>query len=300
MGMDPRALEAAVVAAWDFSDLAASREIMARATETAETDLAERLVWLTQVARADGLLGDVEGARDSLTKVERLVDGVPAGDGRHHVRARLAIERGRLLNTGGDPSAATPHFAVALEEARLARLDGLAVDALHMRAISVGHVDGTDASRAWNEQAMDLAESSPDPAAQRWRGSLLNNMGWDHHDAGRYAEALGCFERALAVRRSEDDAGATLVAGWAVARALRSLGRYDEALARQQGLAATSAGAEDGFVHEEVGECLLALGRHKEAAAAFSRAHELLSGDPWLVEHEPERLARIASLAGAQ
>lgn len=54
-------------------------------------------------------------------------------------------------------------------------------------------------------------------------------------------------------------------------------------------------------MREELGECLLALGRPAEARPHFSRphfsrAHELLSQDLWLREHEPERLTRLATL----
>jgi len=72
---------------------------------------------------------------------------------------------------------------------------------------------------------------------------------------------------------------------------LRALGRYEEALKLQQSL------KSDGYVHEEIGECLLALKRDKEAAVEFARAHELLSKDWWLAANEPARLARIKKLS---
>jgi tetratricopeptide (TPR) repeat protein len=287
-----------LVSAWDFADPAATRTTMRTRAEAA-AEPAERLVWLTQVARASGLLGDTEEATQTLTAVDRAVDNLPAGDRRRHVMARSAIERGRVLNTGGDPAAAEPYFTLAAQHARECGLDGLTVDALHMTAIVAGRLNGPEESRVWNARALDLAESSPDPAARRWRASLLNNLGWDRHEAGHFKEALGYFERALVIRRSEQDPSATHVAEWSVARAMRSLGRYDEALARQERLTATPAGADDGYVHEEIGECLLALRREREAAAAFARALALLGLDTWLVEHEPERLARLARLAGS-
>ena len=84
-----------------------------------------------------------------------------------------------------------------------------------------------------------------------------------------------------------------------MARCCRSLGRVDEALAAQQALAAehAAAGSEDGYVEEELGECLLRLGRPAEARPHFWQAHKLLSQDAWLVEAEPERLARIKQLS---
>ncbi len=50
---------------------------------------------------------------------------------------------------------------------------------------------------------------------------------------------------------------------------------------------------EDGYVSEELGECLLALGRSAEARAHFQRAYARLSQDIWLAANEPARLARL-------
>ena len=66
--------------------------------------------------------------------------------------------------------------------------------------------------------------------------------------------------------------------------------RYAEALEIQQTLAVESAvGADDGFVHEERGECLLALGPARRGGTVPSPArYELLSNDDWLAENEPD------------
>jgi hypothetical protein len=83
-----------------------------------------------------------------------------------------------------------------------------------------------------------------------------------------------------------------------VARALRSLDRVEEALSKQLMLKTEleSAGENDGFVFEEIAECLLALKRLDEARPHFSKAYELLAEDMFLVEREPERLARLKKL----
>ena len=75
-------------------------------------------------------------------------------------------------------------------------------------------------------------------------------------------------------------------------RGLRSLNRFDEALAIQQQL----EGAGDGYVEEEIGECLLALGRVDEAKPYFARAYTRLTQDDYLVKHEGARLERLRSL----
>ena len=59
---------------------------------------------------------------------------------------------------------------------------------------------------------------------------------------------------------------------------------------------AMAEGIPDGYNHEEIGECLLALGRPDEARPHFARAYEILSKDAWLADGEPERLKRLAEL----
>src|SRR6187431_1240411 len=68
--------------------------------------------------------------------------------------------------------------------------------------------------------------------------------------------ALAFFEDAIAFRKEQGKADEIRVAEWCFARALRSMGRLEEALAIQRRL--ESEGTEDGFVAEELGE-LLAL-----------------------------------------
>jgi hypothetical protein len=59
------------------------------------------------------------------------------------------------------------------------------------------------------------------------------------------------------------------------------------------------AGTSDGYVREEIGECLLALGREAEARPHFARAWSLLSRNPWLAASEPARLERLRTLGSA-
>ena len=88
------------------------------------------------------------------------------------------------------------------------------------------------------------------------------------------------------------------IAKWSVARTLRSLDRVEEALTIQQELLEEwqRAGESSGYVHEELGECLLELKRGAEAAPHFASAHELLSEDAWLRENQSERLERLREL----
>jgi len=87
------------------------------------------------------------------------------------------------------------------------------------------------------------------------------------------------------------------VASWAVARELRSLARFGEALAIQ--LQLVEQGPPDGCVQEELAELYLATGRADEARRHAGEAVELLGSDSWFTEYESgrwERLRRIAQL----
>lgn len=272
---------------WDFDDPAESEARFRRwlSDPAPDADASARCEAETQLARAQGLRRHFAEAHATLDVVEARLSGLS-----ERAQTRYRLERGRVFNSAGAPDQAQPLFLAAWEQARTAGEDALAVDAAHMLAI----VTSGEESLAWNLRALDLAQASPQPRAQRWQASLYNNIGWTHFDAGRYADALAMFERALERRRFDGSAKEVGVAQWCIGRTLRALGQLDEALALQASLLATVS--EDGYVSEEMGELLLALGRADEARPRFRRAAELLSRDAWLAAHEPDRLERLRQL----
>ncbi|MBI1258894.1 MAG: tetratricopeptide repeat protein [Chloroflexi bacterium] len=241
---------------------------------------------LTQIARAQGLQRHFEEGHRTLDEVERRMTP------RTTVEVRYLLERGRMFRSGDEKEQARPLFERAWELGQQIGETGYAVDAAHM----LGILDAPDLT--WNLKALDLAESSPDPRAQRWRASLYNNIGWSYHDNGDYDKALEIFAKALALREEEGNSETIRIARWAVARTLRSLNRLDEALALQRQNAAQiqREGGSDGYIEEEIGEILLAQGQSQAAKAHFARAYEQLSLDDWLVEREPARLERLSQL----
>ncbi len=278
---------------WDFADPAASeqrfRDECARLNAAAQRDQAAEC--RTQVARALGL-------QRRFDEAHRLLDDIEsAGDLSDHVRVRVLLERGRVFNSSRRPFEARPLFEQACELASRSGEDDLAVDAAHMIAIAG---EGDEAMQ-WNMKALATAQRSRCLRARRWAGSLHNNIGWTLHSLNRFNEALAHFEAALKARIEQQAGSEMLIARWCIARCLRSLGRLDEALAMQRELHAAheAAGSTDGYVYEELGECLHALGREAEAGPWFALAHAKLSQDPWLAEREPQRLARLAQLGGA-
>ena len=254
----------------------------------------DRSELLTQIARAQGLQRRFDEAHATLDEAQELVAHAPGAPGAARARVRCLLERARVLNSSGQPPRALPLFLRAFEAAQAAGESYLAVDAAHMVAI----VQPPEGQLAWNERAIALAEASGDERTRGWLGSLLNNLAWAYHGCGEHARALELFERTLTFRLAQGKPEPVRIARWSLARELRALGRTTEALEGQRVLAEelTAAGEKDGFVEEELAECLLALGRPGEARPHFVRAHVLLAADPWLVEKEPERIARLREL----
>jgi tetratricopeptide (TPR) repeat protein len=155
----------------------------------------------------------------------------------------------------------------------------------------------------WNRRALAMAEASADPRTRlRWRGPLLNNLGWTYHELGEYAAALAAFERAVPAYEARGEPENVRIAHWAVARALRSLGRLDDAEAIQRRLAAEfeAIGSADPYVCEELAELTLARGDSQGAAPHAARAHAILAQDPQFKATEPDRLARLARIAAGE
>lgn len=275
---------------WDFDDPAASEARFRDGLATATDD--DRLELLTQIARAQGLQRRFNDAHHTLDEIERNLS--PAAP---RVHVRLLLERGRLFRSSGSGEQAIRPFREALERATQADEAGLAVDAAHMLAITV---NDPGEQMAWHERGIAMAEASDDPSARRWLPSLRNNLGWSLFEAGRHAEALAQFERALAERRATGDKKATRIAEWAVARTLRALARPADAFPMQSRLLDEwrADGGRPPYVNEELGECLLALGRDTEATPYFAEAYRVLSADREFTASQPGRLARIGGLAG--
>ena len=238
---------------WDFSRPDVSEQRFRAALLTASAD--DALILRTQIARSLGLRRDFERAREELRAVVKELDRAGA-----EARTRYFLELGRTYASAAHPAELqTPQaselarsaYRQAIELARTASLDGLAIDAIHMMAF----VD-TDAADqlTWAEEALRIVESSTQPAARRWEASIRNNLGHALHQLGRYDEALVQLRQAVAIRERGTSAEATRTAHWMVARTLRAMGRVDEALKIQLRLEreADLAGKPDHYVFEEL------------------------------------------------
>lgn len=232
-----------VAALWDFDDPVASEHRFRAAADRAFG--AERAILQTQVARAVGLQGRYDEGHAVLDLVLGATDGCPA-----EVAVRVALERGRLLNSAGHPEEALEEFRHAADLAAEAGFPGLRIDALHMVAIAAPRPERV----ALNRVALAEARASDDPEARRWEGSLLNNLGVELTEAGDLVEAHAVLTEALEVRERAGDVPAARIGRWMVGWVLRLQGRHDEARTVQEGLRAelAAAGLHDPYVDDEL------------------------------------------------
>lgn len=235
---------------WNFDDL--------DATEARFHVLQAEI--LTQLARVHGL-------RDDFAAGDRLLDEAAAHE-HPALAARVALERGRLRRSSGDSEAALPLFERAFATAGEAGETFLTIDAAHMAAIVAPAPSDRE---EWARRGIALAEASDVPEVRRWLGSLWNNVGWDRFERSDHVGALAAFEQALLTY----DKGEQLqLARYAVAKALRALGRTNEAIALLE-LAIAETPEPDGWFHHELAESYTAIGDETQAAAHGRIADEL-------------------------
>ncbi len=256
---------------WDFDDLEGTegrfRELLAH-----ERSEATRAEILTQLARIEGLRGDFDEGRRLIDRARVIAaDQVLA-------RIRIDLELGRLHRSNGSPDEAYPLFGSAFALAAGSGEAFLAGDAAHMAALAAPDAPSV---LEWTRRGIEVAERSGDPSDTYWLGPLLNNLGWHHHDAGEYEEALAAFERALEVReRDPGGPGEIEIARYAVAKTLRGLGRPGEAAALMEKAIAWTreVGQPDGWFREELAEEYAALGCDDDAGEEAKVALAVFTG----------------------
>ncbi len=259
---------------WDFGKPELSEQRFRAALDGADAD--DRLILQTQIARTYGLRQDFEQARTLLIALKPQIAAASA-----EARTRYALEWGRSWSSATHPSASqtpqakeTAHAAYleALQTAKGARLDGLAIDAIHMLAF----VDTAPEDQLkWGREALAVVEASSQPSAKKWEASIRNNIGYALHQLGRYPQALEQFNLAVMLREKGPNAEATRTAHWMVAWTLRALQRNDEALAIQLRLEreCAAAGEPDPYVFEEL-EILYRAKGDSERAEHYAQLHK--------------------------
>jgi tetratricopeptide (TPR) repeat protein len=290
------------VAAFDFDTLwnyskpseteQKSRALIPIAEKSEDPEYLPQL--LTQIARTQSIQKKFVEAHQILDQVKaKLSSLTPIAE------IRYLLEKGRTFNTAQLQSDARPLFENAYNLSLLRHQDNYAIDAAHMTAITE---PAANLKMEWNLKALSMAESSQDPQARDWKGSLYNNIGWTYHDQGNYEAALDVFKKSVKFRETKNDPEALRIAKWSVARTERSLKNYDEALKIQLALEKelNQASEKDGYVYEEIAEIYLARSESQKARHYFSIAYFELSKDTSFAASEPVRLERLRKLGQAE
>ena len=238
---------------WDFNKPELSEQRFRSALPTASSD--DALILQTQIARTFGLRRDFPQAQQILANIEPQIQNASA-----EAKVRYFLELGRTYSSATHPpesqtaevkELARSAYMRAFELAQAGKLDSLAIDALHMMTV----VDTAPEDQLeWNHKAVALMQSSSQPDAKKWEGSLHNNIGYALHLLGRYEDALVEFKLALAACERDGNPQTIRIAHWMVAWTLRALGRLNEAIEIQLRLEreCDDAGEPDPYVFEEL------------------------------------------------
>ncbi len=262
----PTALAIDVDALWDHRRPELSEQRFRAALDGAGAD--DQRILQTQIARTYGMRREFAKAREVLAQLEPTLASASA-----EVRVRYFLELGRShrsplhppeLRTPASVEQARASFLRAFELAQQARLDALAIDALHMMPFVEADADR---QMEWNDKALRYLAQSTQADAKSWEGPLRNNVGHAKRLKGDYEGALGEFALSRAAYERAGRVTDVRIADWMVARTYRDQKRYDEALAIQLGLerAWAAEGSADPHVLQELEHLYRALGQEERA-----------------------------------
>lgn len=245
----------------------------------------------TQIARLQAMQGAFERALDTLAAMAKLVALYPGSA----LSLRHSLESARVATLLRTPSRARPMFLNVWSDAQRSGLEFYAIDAAQMLAI----IEPPKVRLEWLDRALALAVASKVPRVARWRGAIHQLIGWHHFQSEQLDKALLAFGSAVSCSLSSGDHQLSIDAHFGAGRTLRAQRKYVEALSTQEQLIAPlqRSNTASPWVHEELGECLLALNRKREAQRHFAIAFEFLGSDAWLTDNEPSRVLRLKKLA---
>ncbi len=274
---------------WDYDHPDATerkfRELLPTALDSLDISYLTEL--LTQIARAEAMQRKFQNAQKTLDRVEKALPKA-----KQRVSVRYMLERGRVLSSMGKPREAKPFFQEAFNSSRVFKMDQHTIDAARMLSIAE-----PERALQWNLQALELIEKSKDEKVRNSIGSLYNSIGWNYFDRRQYQEALFMLQKALEFYEQLGDRFKIRTARWSVAKVLRFINHTEEALEMQRSLFEEyqEERLRNGYVYEEIAECLLILGQEMEAQEWFAAAYAELSKDP-RISQEQRRLNRLKEL----
>jgi tetratricopeptide (TPR) repeat protein len=282
---------------WNFNEPKSTEEKFRELLPVAEKSWskAEYLQLLTQIARSLGLQRKFNEAHQTLDIVNEELFKTDNLNDNKLTYVRYLLERGRVYNSSGKQEDSKKYFLEAYQLSSDNCLDFYAVDAAHM----MGIVTQGGESLKWSEIAIDICEKSQDEQTKKWVGALYNNTGWTYFDMKNYEKALDLFKRGLKFREEMKQETETRIAKWCIAKTKRMMGNVQESLEMQRSILKEieqKKAEHDGYVFEEIGECLLAQSKKPESKEYFKKAYEILSKDEWMMENEKDRMDRMKEL----
>ena len=251
---------------WNFANPALSEQRFRAALECAS--LEDALILQTQIARTLGMRREFAEAQEVLAAIQD--EALAASP---EAQVHYLLELGRTFASATHPpetqtpealNAARSLFLQAFDAARTSELDALAIDALHMMAF----VDKEpEAQLAWDRKALAYLETSTQPDAKAWEGSLRNNVGYALRLLGRYEEAIEEFIFSLMAHERAGKPRNVRIAHWMIARTYRDQERFQEALEVQLRLEREweETGEPDLYVFEELALLYRAIGDTERA-----------------------------------
>lgn len=248
---------------------------------------------VTQLVRVQNLQGKSTEAKETLEFARKLILALePARRDRYEIR--LLLEEGSHLCMSMMPSKAQVHFQQAWTMATASHEVFLAIESAVMLSISQPPKYKND----WLQRAIDLGEKTDVPQAKLWLAQLYLMDGWHAFDFRRFEDALRSFTLALKRPREPGEMTSLILIRWCVARALRALGRNQEALDIQRELLVevSNSGKVNGYIFLEIAECLQLLGKTDEAKTYFESAYKELSVNGWFSDNKASELSRMQYL----
>jgi tetratricopeptide (TPR) repeat protein len=275
---------------WNFDNLPQTESRIQMMLPSEGPWKAEQVEALTQLAHAQVLQNKMPEAKATLIQAQQLIALLEPAE-RIRPEIRWLLEQGRVFCLSMTPSKAIECFGQAWTLANKNNLTFFAIESALMLAIT----QPLKSRQQWLEMALDLAEKATSEQCKLWLAQLYLMQGWHYFDVHRFDKALEFFEKSVARPRFPGDNQKVVVSKWSAARAIRALGRFDEAMAIQNSLLneLTEKGQENGHVYLEIGECMQAQQKHEEAKAFFEKAYKLLSADQWYSDNRNFELSRI-------
>lgn len=274
-------------AQWNYSDPAGTEKKFKALLEPAAASGDDEYYYClqTQIARCQGLQGEFEKARDTLKRVEKVLES----EDLPKTKVRYLLEHGRVFNSSGNRQVAARVFEDAFEAATKDGYWLWAVDAAHMVAIAES---SPSVQIQWNQKCLDLIAAHPE--TERWKPSIWNNMGEAYRANRQPDKALECFA-SIIKWQTENGKPVNRYSRIDECKMLRAVGRGGEAMKKitQLNDEVTAAGEVDGFVCEELAENLLAAGDESAAKEQFVKAWSKLKDEKWIEEQEPQRYERL-------